>query len=89
MQTTDIFLNQQLAKAQELLWGGSETENIEAHNIISSLIKHRMEKNSQGPKKLLTDTQFNRRKGIYKSVNILYNRGNNLSRKDKPNDYKA
>ena len=46
MQTTDLYLNQQLAKAQELLWGGSETENIEAHNIISSLIKHRMEKNS-------------------------------------------
>jgi len=27
-----------LNKAQKLLWGGSETENIEAHNIIAKLI---------------------------------------------------
>ena len=27
-----------LNKAQKLLWGGSETENIEAHNIIAELI---------------------------------------------------
>ena len=27
-----------LKTAQELLWGGSETENIAAHNIISKLI---------------------------------------------------
>jgi hypothetical protein len=27
-----------LKKAQKLLWGGSETENIEAHNIIAELI---------------------------------------------------
>ena len=27
-----------LSKAQKLLWGGSETENIEAHNIIAELI---------------------------------------------------
>jgi hypothetical protein len=27
-----------LNRAQKLLWGGSETENIEAHNIIAKLI---------------------------------------------------
>ena len=27
-----------LNRAQKLLWGGSETENIEAHNIIAELI---------------------------------------------------
>jgi hypothetical protein len=27
-----------LDRAQKLLWGGSETENIEAHNIIAKLI---------------------------------------------------
>jgi hypothetical protein len=27
-----------LNTAQKLLWGGSETENIEAHNIIVKLI---------------------------------------------------
>jgi hypothetical protein len=27
-----------LNQAQNLLWGGSETENIEAHNIIAKLI---------------------------------------------------
>jgi hypothetical protein len=27
-----------LNKAQKLLWGGSETENIEAHNMIAELI---------------------------------------------------
>jgi hypothetical protein len=27
-----------LNKAQKLLWGGSETENIEAHNMIAKLI---------------------------------------------------
>lgn len=42
MQQTDIYINEQLTKAQKLLWGGSETENIEAHNIIARLIKDRM-----------------------------------------------
>jgi hypothetical protein len=42
MQQTDIYINDQLNKAQKLLWGGSETENIEAHNIIAKLIKDRM-----------------------------------------------
>jgi len=41
MNMSDIYLDQCLAKAQALLWGGSETENIEAHNIIAALIKDR------------------------------------------------
>lgn len=40
MKATDQFINAELNKAQKLLWGGSETENIEAHNIVASLIKH-------------------------------------------------
>jgi hypothetical protein len=42
MKVTDIYLYSQLSKAQSLLWGGSESDNIEAHNIISSLIKDRL-----------------------------------------------
>jgi hypothetical protein len=45
MKMSDIYIDDQLNKAQQLLWGGSETENIEAHNIISKLIKDRMEGN--------------------------------------------
>jgi hypothetical protein len=40
---SDTYLNDQLDTAQKLLWGGSETENIEAHNIIAKLIKDRMQ----------------------------------------------
>ena len=43
MKMSDEYLNSVLAKAQKLLWGGSETENIEAHNLISNLIKDRVE----------------------------------------------
>ena len=43
MKMSDAYLNDQLKTAQKLLWGGSETENIEAHNIISQLIKDRIE----------------------------------------------
>jgi hypothetical protein len=39
---SDICLDQSLAKAQALLWGGSETENIEAHNLIANLIKEKI-----------------------------------------------
>jgi hypothetical protein len=42
MKMSDPYIDEQLNKAQKLLWGGSETENIEAHNIISKLIKDRM-----------------------------------------------
>jgi len=46
MKMTDTHVDAVLTKAQELLWGGSETENIEAHNLISKLIQDRMsEKN--------------------------------------------
>lgn len=41
MQMTDAYVDKVLARAQKLLWGGSETENIEAHNIIAKLIKDR------------------------------------------------
>jgi tetrahydromethanopterin S-methyltransferase subunit A len=43
MKMSDKYLNDQLSKAQALLWGGSETENIEAHNIIAKLIKDKIE----------------------------------------------
>lgn len=33
-----IEIQEVLNSAQELLWGGSETENIAAHNIIAKLI---------------------------------------------------
>jgi hypothetical protein len=42
MKMSDEYLNERLNAAQKLLWGGSETENIEAHNIISKLIQDRM-----------------------------------------------
>ena len=41
MEMSEIYINDQLNKAQKLLWGGSETENIEAHNIIARLIRDR------------------------------------------------
>ena len=44
MKMNDQYVDDVLAKAQQLLWGGSETENIEAHNLIAKLIKDRMAK---------------------------------------------
>ena len=41
MNMSDDYVNEVLNKAQQLLWGGSETENIEAHNLIAKLIKDR------------------------------------------------
>lgn len=38
MKMNDLYLNKQLAIAQRLLWGGSETENIAAHNLIARLM---------------------------------------------------
>jgi hypothetical protein len=35
---TKEYVNEQLNKAQQLLWGGSETERIQAHNIIAKLV---------------------------------------------------
>jgi hypothetical protein len=43
MKMSDEYIDEILNKAQKLLWGGSETENIEAHNLISKLIKDRVE----------------------------------------------
>jgi hypothetical protein len=43
MKMSDNYLNSVLAEAQKLLWGGSETENIAAHNLISKLIQDRIE----------------------------------------------
>ena len=43
MKMSDTYLNSVLAEAQKLLWGGSETENIAAHNLISNLIRDRLE----------------------------------------------
>jgi len=42
MKMSDEYIDSVLAEAQKLLWGGSETENIEAHNLISKLIKDRL-----------------------------------------------
>jgi hypothetical protein len=38
MIMTKEYVNEQLNIAQKLLWGGSETENIQAHNIIAKLV---------------------------------------------------
>lgn len=43
MKMSDQYIDDVLNKAQKLLWGGSETENIEAHNLISNLIRDRLE----------------------------------------------
>jgi len=43
MKMSDEYVDSVLEEAQRLLWGGSETENIEAHNLISKLIRDRME----------------------------------------------
>ena len=61
MRMTDQYINDQLNTAQKLLWGGSETENIEAHNIIAKLIKDRIEQVnlSQGQKFCLTRGIYN------------------------------
>ena len=39
MTVSKEFINDKSNEAQQLLWGGSETENIAAHNIIAELIK--------------------------------------------------
>ncbi len=42
MKMSDQYVDSVLAEAQRLLWGGSETENIAAHNLIAKLIKDRL-----------------------------------------------
>ena len=44
MKMSDEYIDEQLSKAQALLWSGSLHEQDEAHNIISKLIRDRMEK---------------------------------------------
>lgn len=44
MKMSDQYIDEQLSKAQALLWSGSLHEQDEAHNIISKLIRDRMEK---------------------------------------------
>ena len=39
MDLTNEYIYNKMITCQQLLWGGSETENIEAHNIIAKLIK--------------------------------------------------
>lgn len=39
MQMTKEFINNELSKAQNLLWSGSLHEVDEAHNIITNLIQ--------------------------------------------------
>lgn len=43
MKMSDEYLNDQLTKAQKLLWSGSLHEIDEAHNIIAELIKDKIE----------------------------------------------
>ena len=43
MKMSDEYLNDQLSKAQALLWSGSLHEVDEAHNIIAKLISDRIE----------------------------------------------
>ena len=44
MKMSDKYINEQLSKAQALLWSGSLHEQDEAHNIIAKLINDRMGK---------------------------------------------
>jgi len=48
MKMSDQYIDDVLNRAQQLLWGGSETENIEAHNLIAKLIKDRMKHSQPG-----------------------------------------
>lgn len=43
MNVSEEYTNAVLIEAQRLLWGGSETENIAAHNMIAKLIKERLD----------------------------------------------
>ena len=43
MKMSDEYINDRLNAAQKLLWSGSLHEVDEAHNLISKLIKDRVE----------------------------------------------
>ena len=68
MKMSDQHIDAVLAEAQELLWGGSETENIAAHNLISNLIKDRMTFKNLKQGQIVRFTT-----GIYNPVNFCYN----------------
>ena len=68
MQMTNEHIDAVLAEAQGLLWGGSETENIAAHNLISNLIKDRMTFKNLEQGQIVRFTT-----AIYNPVNFCYN----------------
>ena len=47
MKMSDTYINDQLSKAQALLWSGSLHEVDEAHNSVSNLIRDRVEQVDQ------------------------------------------
>ena len=67
MKMSDEYLNDQLSKAQALLWSGSLHEVDEAHNIVSNLIRDKLEQvSNQGQIVRFTTA-------IYNPVNFCYN----------------
>ena len=84
MKMSDEYVDSVLAEAQRLLWGGSETENIEAHNLISKLIRDRMEQKNLNQGQIVRFTT-----AIYKPVNFCYNYYKRDLERIKPNDNKA
>ena len=68
MKMSDQHIDAVLTKAQKLLWGGSETENIEAHNLISNLIRDRMSEKNLKQGQIVRFTT-----AIYNPVNFCYN----------------
>ncbi len=68
MKMTNEHIDSVLSEAQRLLWGGSETENIAAHNLISKLIQDRMEEKNLKQGQIVRFTT-----GIYNPVKICYN----------------
>ena len=68
MKMTNEHIDSVLSEAQGLLWGGSETENIAAHNLISKLIQDRMEEKNLKQGQIVRFTT-----GIYNPVKICYN----------------
>ena len=84
MKMSDQYVDSVLAEAQRLLWGGSETENIEAHNLISKLIRDRMSEKNLNQGQIVRFTT-----AIYKPVNFCYNYYKRDLERIKPNDNKA
>ena len=68
MKMSDQHIDAVLAEAQGLLWGGSETENIAAHNLISKLIQDRMSEKNLKQGQIVRFTA-----AIYNPVKICYN----------------